>query len=421
MKKFLVNLLLFFLSLIVGFIIIEIGFRLILPARNLQPNKGLARADERGYTILQPNFDGQMTAKETGEQVHIKTNAEGFTGNDYNLEKPAGTIRIALLGDSFLEAMQIDWEKTFAHLLEKKLNENSTTTFEVMNFGIGGQGTTEELSRYHYYVKKYQPDYVTLFFFPNDFENNQYYLNDRKKFIEGGGWESIKQSEANFKQDRTDLKYKILKTFRSVQYLDKLVRQNANLEKIAVEIGLHDVGIMGAPEDGIHPGFLIFQNPLPESHKFVYDFTTELIKFFVEQVEKNGSNFLVIYLPQAEQVDEEMWQGVQKDTPGLANYQWDLDQPNHFIGQLASNTQLIFLDLTPAFRQFYQENENKHLYDFRGRYYDGHFNENGHRFVADLLVKYFIELLELKEGLIAEPMRLPAGRQGTLRGTNAEE
>ena len=394
MKKFLINLSLLFVSLLVGFFLIELAFRVATPARNLRPNKGLARADARGYTILQSNFDGQMEAKETGEQVHIKTNAEGFIGNDYDIEKPTSTIRIALFGDSFLEAVQIDFEKTFAHLLEQMLNENYATTFEVMNFGIGGQGTVEELLRYHYYVKKYNPDYVALFFFPNDFENNQYYISEKEKFSDGGLWENIAQSDANFKQDRTDLKYKILQTFRSVQYFDQLVRKNATLEKIAVKFGLHSAGIFGAPEDGIHPGFFIFQNPLPETHRQVYDFTAALINFFAQQVENNNSKFILFYLPQTEQVDSGMWAGVKKDLPAAQNYVWDLDQPNNFLKNVAEKNNLLFFDLTPEIKKFYDENKNQYLYNFRGRYHDGHFNDEGHRFVAVALFNYFTEILK---------------------------
>ena len=52
----------------------------------------------------------------------IKTNSLGFHSREYSLEKPEGVFRIAVIGDSFIEASQVPIEKTFAYLLEEKLN-----------------------------------------------------------------------------------------------------------------------------------------------------------------------------------------------------------------------------------------------------------------------------------------------------------
>ena len=71
-------------------------------------------------------------------------NAHGFRDYERSYTKPKGTFRILVLGDSYVEALQVALENSFPALLEKKLNENSTSTkFEVLNLGQSGFGTAD--------------------------------------------------------------------------------------------------------------------------------------------------------------------------------------------------------------------------------------------------------------------------------------
>ena len=125
-KNLLINIGLFLASLLVSFFILEGVTRIFIPERNLQPHKGIAVADGRGDTVFQKNIDARLPSPELPDPVHVKTNAEGFIGRDYAVEKPAGALRFAFLGDSFVEAMQVNYEQTFAYLLEKSLNDGTS-------------------------------------------------------------------------------------------------------------------------------------------------------------------------------------------------------------------------------------------------------------------------------------------------------
>src|SRR4029077_17238077 len=58
-----------------------------------------------------------------GQQITI--NAYGMRDREHDVEKPKGTYRILVLGDSFMEALQLRFDECFASLLERDL---STTT-----------------------------------------------------------------------------------------------------------------------------------------------------------------------------------------------------------------------------------------------------------------------------------------------------
>jgi hypothetical protein len=93
--------------------------------------------------------------------VRISTNNFGFRDRDWALAKPSGAIRIAVLGDSFVEALQVPAEQTAPRQLETRLRARfPTSSIETMNFGVSNYGVGQYLMMYEQHVRKFQPDYV---------------------------------------------------------------------------------------------------------------------------------------------------------------------------------------------------------------------------------------------------------------------
>src|SRR5207342_2150916 len=67
---------------------------------------------------LRPGARGWFTSE---GRALVEINSDGMRDREYPLQKPAGTVRIAVLGDSFAEAMQVSLEDSFPKLLEKSL------------------------------------------------------------------------------------------------------------------------------------------------------------------------------------------------------------------------------------------------------------------------------------------------------------
>jgi hypothetical protein len=78
------------------------------------------------------------------------------------LKPPPGTFRIALLGDSYIEAFEVPFEKTVGELVEPRLSALRGTPVEVLNFAEGGYGTSQQLLTLQHEVWKYSPDLVLL-------------------------------------------------------------------------------------------------------------------------------------------------------------------------------------------------------------------------------------------------------------------
>lgn len=108
--------------------------------------------------------------------ARVKINSEGLRDREHALEHPPQTFRIAVLGDSYAEANQVDQRDAFWSVLERQLGNCdalSGMTPEVISFGVSGHGTAQELLTLQSEVWRFDPDLVLLVFVPtNDFTDN---------------------------------------------------------------------------------------------------------------------------------------------------------------------------------------------------------------------------------------------------------
>ncbi len=94
---------------------------------------------------LRPNTAGYYRREGA---AYVEINSGGFRGPEFAKPKPPGTVRIAVLGDSYTEAIQVPYEDTFASVAARQLAQCPLLKgrrVEALNFGVDGYGTTQEL------------------------------------------------------------------------------------------------------------------------------------------------------------------------------------------------------------------------------------------------------------------------------------
>lgn len=101
-----------------------------------------------------------------------KINSAGNRDRERTVAKPPGVIRIACLGDSKTESLQVPIEQTFPQLLEHKLSKHGR--YEVLNFGMSAFGTGQEYVQYLSQVRQYRPDIVVVVYHALDTDENVY-------------------------------------------------------------------------------------------------------------------------------------------------------------------------------------------------------------------------------------------------------
>ncbi|MFZ0803581.1 MAG: SGNH/GDSL hydrolase family protein [Terriglobales bacterium] len=102
----------------------------------------------------------------------VETNRWGFRDRDRTLEKPPGVFRIALMGDSAVEAVHVQPDQVMNLQMERDLQQLGYKNIEVMDFAVEGIGTTQELIMYKNQVRQFHPDLVVIMFSDNDVMNN---------------------------------------------------------------------------------------------------------------------------------------------------------------------------------------------------------------------------------------------------------
>ncbi len=135
------------------------------------------------FYIIDPDLGWTLRAGATGNYteesvVPIRINSAGMRDDiEHAIAKPPGTFRVAILGDSFAESMQVPLEQSFPKLMEQDLKQCAGNP-EVLNFGVQGYGTAQELLTWRLRAAAYKPDVVVLLFYTgNDLYNNHRKLN----------------------------------------------------------------------------------------------------------------------------------------------------------------------------------------------------------------------------------------------------
>lgn len=103
--------------------------------------------------------------------VAVETNSHGFRDLERQFEKGPGVVRVAMLGASMIEALQVPFEETAGQVLEQRLNaeppvREEARQFEVLNFGVSAYGTGQTLVAWEEYARRFGPDYVFLYLSP---------------------------------------------------------------------------------------------------------------------------------------------------------------------------------------------------------------------------------------------------------------
>ncbi|MBX3372747.1 MAG: SGNH/GDSL hydrolase family protein [Phycisphaeraceae bacterium] len=104
--------------------------------------------------------------------VRLTTNRWGMRDVDRTLEKPEGTVRIAIVGASNSMGYGVEQPATFAALVESGLNRDlgplTGRRYEVLNFSVGGYRLPDLLYVAETRVPPFRPDLILVELTPND-------------------------------------------------------------------------------------------------------------------------------------------------------------------------------------------------------------------------------------------------------------
>jgi hypothetical protein len=161
-KKALFTLIIFLVFLIV----LEFALRLAGLPPTLRTDPGLITVPEDRDNLDDPlgfEYTPLWSGYHAGAFVTI--NSAGWRGKEFSRAKPAGTVRILGIGDSYTYGKAVGNDDIYLARLEQILNEEGGARYETINTGHDGANTYEELR----YFKKHDmmglsPDVVVIGF-----------------------------------------------------------------------------------------------------------------------------------------------------------------------------------------------------------------------------------------------------------------
>lgn len=149
-------------AVVAGAILVEVWVRLRWDDRRGTPSFYIS--DSLLGDRLNPGYEGYFAG------VPVKINSHGFRDpREYPLDKPRGTFRILVLGDSVTFGHGALYETTYPYLLEQRLKAwRPEVQWQVWNLGVPGYSTRDELTYLEMVGDRFQPDLVVVGFFIND-------------------------------------------------------------------------------------------------------------------------------------------------------------------------------------------------------------------------------------------------------------
>jgi GDSL-like Lipase/Acylhydrolase family len=298
----------------------------------------------------------------------VEFNSQGMRDVEHRQTKEPGTFRILLLGDSFMEALQVPLEESFPRLLEHRLRTLTGRPVEVVSAAVSGWATDQHLAYVRQYGVTLTPDLILVAMtLHNDIAEN---LQEHFHTIDRGRVVARPPVELSNTEFRT-LKVKQYLASRSHFYqLLRRARELRHIRKAKRHLDAHVMQLI--QEDGsaaIAKG---------------WELTGGLLVGIRDEGARLGARASVVLIPLSLQIYPDVLRGWLAAN-GVPADRLALEGPQARMREIAAAAEVTTIDLLPAFRRsFGQNGRGLHLER------DGHWNQQGHRIAAALVADELI-------------------------------
>lgn len=376
------NIFIFFLVTLLLLSCIELYFKFFSPQILIYTTKGMHIADKGSQFRLTPNFSGVQTYEEY--IVNIKINSLGFRNREIDVKKPEDVYRIVCLGDSFTMGYGVEAENTWCSKLEKLLNKypppikSTIKRIEVINCGVGGYGTRQEIAFYRNYCRKLSPDLIVLgFFMGNDFFDNAQV--EPLTIADGLLINKSSLADYNAKKKKIFSLSLFLNRFHTAQFVKnrlKSIKDNKVIPKMDE----------WWKNQFYHQLAILLKNP-PERISQEFDETLNFINDFNIELENDGKDFILMLIPFREQAVNVRKETVVKkiliNTYKLSQDDFDYSMPQKRMLEFCETHGILACDVLPNMTRAENNDQLYYLYDV-------HLTDAGHKLTAETLHRFML-------------------------------
>jgi len=369
MKKTLFSFLTFvvFVALFIG---LDSLSKLIVPFE--RPRK---QSSDNDIFLKSPTRVNQMkpSAKFKLEGKFYTTNSLGFRDREFPPRKKKGSLRIAILGDSFIEGAGEEQDKTIPKIIETILRKKIGSHIEIMNCGIRGGAP----SLYQFWIQdlmEYDVDFFVVCLFSNDMGDDAYWKIINHYARTEGYWNMPP----------------ILKKFNFFKYLFSYIgyakTRSARIQYTKDTFGIHPFyKEKGRPDGNPHAvgqnsfGYMV-QPKLWEAH---WERTKLFLEKCVEILDKKNKPYLITYFPAPEFF-------LDMNVKSKNNYL--SDHFSFWLDEWAQKNGVSFYNLYGMMEKWYKNPDNPTLRNTR----NAHFNERGLKVVGSWIAERLLNREEVR-------------------------
>jgi lysophospholipase L1-like esterase len=371
----------------------------------------------RGYS-LRPGMEGWYR-KEGASFVSI--NSDGLRDREHAKQKPPGTFLIAVVGDSYAEAFQVEQDKAFWSVMERRLQDCPAFAgrkVEVINFGVSGYGTAQELLTLREKVWAYSPDLVLLAVTTNnDVSDNSralkltneipYFTLDGDRLVPDNSFRDapsfrLRDSALNRlgRWLRDHLRFvqaihlaQVALKSRLDAWRDRRAAAQKKNEQAAANqpegASAQNTQSEGTPTDEPGTANMVYREPSDDTWREAWRVTEKLMATMNDEVKQHGARFYVVTVSNGIQVFPDA-AARQRFAQGLGVP--DLFYPERRFHALGDREGFPVYNLAPDL-QLYADEHKVFLHGFGHDLGNGHWNEEGHRVAGEMLAQKLCEWL----------------------------
>jgi hypothetical protein len=303
--------------------------------------------------------------------VVVTTNEDGLRSTYSRDEYVGHRRRIAFIGDSFTFGFGVPHDHTFSHVVEQSLRERLHDDVAVLNAGIVSYSPFLAGHLFDGIVRDYRPELVFYILDPSDIGDDVKYTNEALR-TDGETRFPLLGSRAAYHGGLYEIGRPVLDPLRAyVAYPFAILRDDHYRFRVVID---------GVTETS---RFFIYRYPLEKTRTY-FERTLAHIDALAEHCRRAGARFVLVVSPRYNH-----WNPAEcpKDWETKAGY-FSLEDPYQFeyfrfFEQARDSTEYDVLHLLPYFQateEFPLVFEN-----------DPHWNERGHRFVAEILTQYIVD------------------------------
>jgi hypothetical protein len=358
-KRWIFEVILAVFSTIVSLVVLENFVRLLAPQSLILLRPDIYVPIERLAWTHAPDVDTRVN---TGErEIRWRTDDQGMRiGGD--LSNPSEMTLLAL-GDSYLEAMQVEYEDTMTALLEKRLSTRQGSSIRILNTGVGGWDPNQYRIQLEEILGNQRIDGIVVFvFLGNDIISYHADSYPPRQAIPRHAFRPPRSLE--WHELVSAVAYPINDFLETRSHLFILIK--TRLKYALIKMGLTAYYF---PET-------LLKNQASSGN---WKITADLLEEIAVTGKHHDLKTLFVLLPSPSEANPE--EGLEMANAfGITSEEIDLDQAHLILSEQLRRRKLSAIDMTPALRAAIRER----MPDVYGRV-DNHLGRGGHQVVANTL------------------------------------